>query len=79
MLWLLRDAACAKCHRKESEFIRQPRPEDSSLGTAKAIIGSFGTGQNVLHTSNPNPASEYDLAPDGFYQSAINLADPRHR
>ena len=74
------DAACAKCHRKESEFYPLTlHARDSSLGTAKHIIGSFGTGQNVLHTSNPNLVVNMISAPDGFYQSAINLADPRHR
>ena len=74
------DAACAKCHRKESEFYALTlHARDSSLATAKSIVGSFRPGQSVLHTANPNLVVNMISAPDGFYQSAVNLADPRHR
>jgi len=70
------DAACAQCHRKESEFYGlTPHALDSGPATAKNIIGSFGQGHNVLHTSNPNLVVNMVAAPDGFYQSAVNLAD----
>jgi hypothetical protein len=40
------DAACAKCHRKESEFYAlTPHARDSSLATAKSIVGSFRPGK----------------------------------
>ena len=71
------DAACAQCHRKESEFYAfTPHARDSALGTAEHIVGSFSPGKNVLHTSNPNLIVKMIAQPDGFYQDAMNLADP---
>jgi Cytochrome c554 and c-prime len=74
------DSACAQCHRKEAEFYAlTPHARDSASAAAKQIIGSFSAGQNVLHTSNPNLIVEMIAEPDGFYQSAVNLADPQNR
>lgn len=71
------DAACAQCHRKESEFYGATlHARDSSPATAKHIVGTFGPGQNVLHTSNPNLIVKMSAEPDGFYQTAVNLANP---
>ncbi len=70
------DATCAQCHRKESEFYElTPHARDSGPANAKNIIGSFSQGHNVLHTSNPNLIVNMVAAPDGYYQSASNLAD----
>jgi len=74
------DSACVQCHRKESEFYPlTPHARDSASATAKEITGSFNTGHNVLYTSNPNLIVEMIAKPDGFYQSAVNLADPNNR
>jgi mono/diheme cytochrome c family protein len=71
------DAACAQCHRKESEFYGlTPHARDSAPATAKTIVGSFSPGHNVMHTGNPNLVVNMIARPDGFYQSAVNLADP---
>lgn len=71
------DATCAQCHRKESEFYPlTPHARDSGPANAKNIVGTFGPEQNVLHTSNPNLVVNMVAAPDGFYQNAVNLADP---
>lgn len=71
------NAVCVQCHRKESEFYAlTPHARDSAPGSAKHIIGSFSPGRNILHTSNPNLVVTMIQAPDGFYQSAVNLADP---
>lgn len=74
------DAACAQCHRKESEFYSAtPHARDSGPATAEHIVGTFSTGQNVLHTSNPNLIVKMVAAPDGFYQTAVNLANPSNQ
>ncbi len=74
------DLTCIRCHRKESEFYSlTPHARDSAPASAKHIIGSFSPGRNVLHTSNPNLIVNMIAAPDGFYQSAVNLADPQSR
>jgi len=70
------DASCAQCHRKESEYYGlTPHARDSGPASAKSIIGSFGQGHNVLHTSNPNLVVNMVAASEGFYQKAVNLAD----
>ncbi len=74
------DAACAQCHRKESQFYGlTPHARDSGPATAKDIIGSFSQGHNILHTTNPNLIVKMVAAPDGFYQSAVNLAHPENQ
>lgn len=71
------DAACAQCHRRESEFYpATPHARDSGPATAEHIVGTFSPGQNVLHTSNPNLVVKMIAAPDAFYQTAVNLANP---
>jgi Cytochrome c554 and c-prime len=52
---------------------------DSAPASAKSIIGGFGAGHNVLRTSNPNLIVNMVAAPDGFFQSAVNLTDPSGR
>lgn len=74
------DAACARCHRKESEFYElTPHARDSAQATARTIVGSFLQGHNVLRTSNPNLVVNMVARPDGFYQSAVNLTNPENR
>ena len=74
------DAACSKCHRKESEFYGlTPHARDSAPATAQSIVGSFSQGHNILHTSNPNLIVKMIATPDGFYQSAENVANPENR
>ncbi|HUX44799.1 MAG TPA: multiheme c-type cytochrome [Terracidiphilus sp.] len=71
------NAACALCHRQESEFYGlTAHARDSAQATAKHILGSFRPGHNVFQTSNPNLIVKMVAAPDGFYQDAVNLADP---
>jgi hypothetical protein len=74
------DAACAQCHRKESEYYAlTPHARDSAPATAQTIVGSFTEGHNVLHTANPNLVVNMAARPDGFYQSGINLANPQNQ
>ena len=51
------------------------------LGTAKHIVGSFRPGQKrPAYFMNPELAVVNMIsAPDGFYQSAVNLDYPLHR
>ena len=73
------DAACAQCHRKESEFYaRTPHALDSAMPDAKTIIGTFASGHNVLRTTNPNIIVAMTQEPNGYFQSGINMADPNH-
>jgi hypothetical protein len=74
------DAACAQCHRKESAFYgRTPHALDSGPATPEHMTGSFAAGQNILHTSNPDLIVKMVSAPDGFYQTAVNLANPSNQ
>lgn len=73
------DKACVGCHAKQAvAYETTPHALDSSLPSARSILGDFTPGKGVLRTSNPNLIYAMIAAPDGFYQSAINLADPQH-
>lgn len=73
------DAACAECHAQEARtYAETPHAHDSSIADRKTILGDFTPGQNVLRTGNPDIIFAMIQAPDGFYQSAVNIADPQN-
>jgi Cytochrome c554 and c-prime len=73
------DAACAQCHAAEARtYGETPHAHDSSVASRKTIIGDFASGKNVMRTANPNIIFAMIAAPDGFYQSAVNIADPQN-
>jgi cytochrome c553 len=73
------DAACAECHAKEARtYADSPHAHDSSFAERKTILGDFRPGQNVLRTANPNLILAMIQAPDGFYESSVNIADPQN-
>jgi hypothetical protein len=73
------DQACAECHQNQAKtYATTAHGLDSSLPTSKSILGDFTPGKAVLRTRDPNLIFAMIAAPDGFYQSAINLADPQH-
>jgi hypothetical protein len=72
------DPACASCHEKEAaRYASTPHALDSTLASAKTILGDFTPGDNVLRTTNPNLVFAMIAAHDDFYQSAIDIRDPR--
>jgi lipoprotein-anchoring transpeptidase ErfK/SrfK len=73
------DATCAECHAQEARtYAETPHAHDSSIADRKTILGDFTPGQNVLRTGNPDIIFAMIQAPDGFYQSAVNIADPQN-
>jgi hypothetical protein len=73
------DTACAACHAAEAKtYFATTHYQDSSLASRKTILGNFTPGKNVLRTANPNLIFAMIDAPDGFYQSSVNIADPQH-
>ena len=73
------DAACASCHEKEAQtYFATPHYLDSSLPSAKTIVGDFTPGKNVLRTQNPNLIFAMIAADDGFFQSAVDIRDPQN-
>ncbi len=73
------DQACASCHQKEARtYLATPHYLDSTLASAKTILGSFTPGDNVVRTRNPNLIFAMIKDDDGFYQSAVDIADPQH-
>jgi len=72
------DAACAGCHAEQAKsYFATTHYHDSSAPTQKTVLGDFTPGKNVLKTSNPNLIFAMIAAPDGFYQSAVDIADPQ--
>ena len=73
------DAACAACHAKEARtYAETPHARDSGVADRKNILGDFTPGKNALPTAKPNVILAMIEAPDGFYQSAVNIADPQN-
>ena len=73
------DAVCASCHEKEAvAWLSSPHRVDSAEASAKTILGDFTPGKNVVRTRDPNLIFAMIAASDGFYQSAVNLADPHN-
>jgi hypothetical protein len=73
------DATCAECHAAEAKtYFQTTHYHDSSVASAKTILGNFTTGENVLRTPNPDLIFAMIEAPDGFYQSAVDIKDPQH-
>ncbi len=73
------DEACASCHAKEAHtYFTTPHSIDSTLPSAKTILGSFTPGKNVLRTANPDLIFAMIAADNGFFQSAVNIRDPQN-
>jgi hypothetical protein len=73
------NAACARCHAQLAKtYSGTPHSLDTSLPSTKTIVGDFSRENAVLRTRNPNLAFVMAVAPDGFYQSAVDLSDPHH-
>ena len=73
------DAACAECHATEAKtYFGTPHSRDSSEASRKTILGDFTPGKNVLRTANPDLIFAMIDAPDGFYESAVNIQDPQN-
>lgn len=73
------DAACAQCHASQAKsYAATPHATDSSAASEKTILGDFNPQNAVLRTSNPSLAFVMLSTPDGYYQSAVNLSDPKH-
>ena len=70
--------ACASCHEKQARtYGSTPHARDSILPSRETIVGDFTPEHAVLRTSNPNLAFVMASTPDGFYQAAVNPADPQ--
>lgn len=73
------DQACAECHAQEARtYFRTPHYLDSSEASAKTILGDFTPGKNVVQTPYPNTIFAMIAAPNGFYQSVVNISDPQN-
>jgi len=72
------DQACASCHEKEARTCAAtPHALDSSLPSAKTVLGNFASGQNVLGTANPNLIFAMIAADNVFYESAADIRNPQ--
>lgn len=72
------DQVCAQCHQKEAEeYLQTPHHLDSAEATTSTVQGDFTPGKNVLRTRDPNLIFAMIEAQDGFYVSAVNIADPQ--
>lgn len=73
------DQACAACHAQEAKtYFQTPHFLDSSEASAKTILGDFTPGKNVVRTPYANTIFAMIAAPDGFYQSVVDISNPQN-
>ena len=73
------DAACAQCHAKQAAtYGVTPHAKDSAVADEHNVLGSFSDEHNVLRTANPNLIIAMTHESNGFFQSGINISDPKN-
>lgn len=73
------DAACARCHEPEAHaWSGNPHHLDSAEATQHTILGDFTPGKNIVRTKDPNLIFTLIHADDGFYQAAVDIANPQN-
>jgi Cytochrome c554 and c-prime len=70
------DDKCLSCHSDKQIYLRAAHHLTSSLPTQQSIKGSFGPGQNILKTTNPDLSFRLDATATGFTETAVIGAPP---
>jgi Cytochrome c554 and c-prime len=66
------DETCGSCHREKVEsFTRTAHHLTSRQASADSIAGTFGSGANILKTSNPGLFFRMDGKDGRFFQTAL--------
>lgn len=70
------DSTCLSCHTDKASYEGTAHRLTTRHPTRATIIGSFRSGENVLHTPNPNLHFRMDADSTGFYQTAVTGKPP---
>jgi len=70
------DATCISCHQSKASFQQTAHHLSLRLPAPGTMLGDFGSGSNVLRTSNPQLHYRMDSTATGFYQIAVQGRAP---
>lgn len=74
------DEACARCHEDKAEsYDKTAHHLTSQLANKNTILGTFGSGENTMRTSNPNLYFRMEAKDDKFFETAVWGTPPNER
>jgi hypothetical protein len=65
------DSTCISCHRDKASYEGTAHRVTMRAPTRESILGSFKSGENVLHTSTPDMHFRMDAESTGFYETLV--------
>jgi len=65
------DSTCISCHRNKASYEGTAHRVTMRAPTRESILGSFKSGENVLHTSTPDMHFRMDAESTGFYETLV--------
>ena len=74
------DEACARCHEDKAEsYDKTAHHLTSQPANKNTILGTFGSGENIMRTSNPNLQFRMEAKGDQFFESAVWGTPPNEK
>ena len=74
------DEACARCHADKAEnYNKTAHHLTSQLANKNTILGTFGAGENIMRTSNPNLYFRMEAKDDKFFETAVWGTSPNEK
>jgi hypothetical protein len=74
------DEACARCHEDKAEsYDKTAHHLTSQLANKNTILGTFGSGENIMRTSNANLHFRMEAKDDKFFETAVWGTPPNEK
>ena len=74
------DEACARCHEGKAEsYDKTAHHLTSQPANKNTILGTFGPGENIMRTSNPDLYFRMEAKDDKFVETAVWGTPPKER
>jgi len=74
------DEACVHCHEDKAEsYDKTAHHLTSQLANKKAILGTFGPGENIMRTSNADLHFRMEAKDDKFFETAVWGTPPNEK
>ena len=74
------DEACTRCHEGKAEsYDKTAHHLTSQLANKNTILGTFGPGENIMRTSNPDLHFRMEAKDDKFFETAVWGTPPNEK
>jgi cytochrome c553 len=74
------DEACARCHEDKAEsYDKTAHHLTSQPANKNTILGTFGSGENIMRTSNANLHFRMEAKDDQFFEAAVWGTPPNEK